>query len=186
MKKSDAFILTILTSVLSLKFVSAQYSLIDSLYFLNPDNVYIALSFIISFAIIFFATSRSIFRQNKSIAAVISLAISFGIVYYLFVTGYDIRGWFSFTGISDEILYNSLIIAIIALFIFFIIKFGFLRGLGFLLLIISGLFLIGALTGLMYERGLALIIGAIMLIISIFLLSKRSKDKFLEFPVRIR
>ncbi|MEK6885168.1 MAG: hypothetical protein AABY22_36390, partial [Nanoarchaeota archaeon] len=100
MKAGDKTVLTILAAILSLNVVSAQLSIRDFFYFIDPDNVAFLLIFCCSFLILFLSLGK-VFHTQKGIAAGLSLLISFGIVYAYFRSGLNITEWFYFIGISD-------------------------------------------------------------------------------------
>jgi len=88
----------------------------------EPTIIFLAV-FLIAFALIFFALNK-VFKGNTSISGIISLALSFLIVYGINKSGFNVEGSLSDIGISSNILYVLLPILIAAVIIYLIIKFG--------------------------------------------------------------
>jgi len=122
-----------------------------------------------SFAFINFALLK-VFKDrygepNKATAGVVSFVIALLITYGINKTGFDIEGLFFDIGISSDLLYTILPLALLAGLIFLGIKFGFR-----VILIVSGLLLIiVSLTDLIYSKGLTIVIGLGLIGIGIFL-----------------
>ncbi len=165
MKKETLFIFLL---VISLSFVSAQGSFSDLLDQLDQSMVVLSAIFIISFAVIFFSLSKSIFKNNTTISGVISAVISFLIIYGINKTGFDFEGFFYDIGLSGDILMAIIPFIIIGGVIFLIIK---LKS-GSLL--VFGALLIG-LSFFAYEGLVLAIIGGALLIVGLFLLASKKK-----------
>ena len=172
-------IFSLIFGVLLLSFVSAQFGygynfsvsgLIDS--FLNSSSSSYILMFFALFTLIMIILSRiKLFKDaygnvNALSAGVISFCISAATIYYLYQNGFRGEGLFSWLGLSGASLSIIILILCILVAILIIWKLGF-KGLFFfggLALILTGLF-----TELLYERGLAVIIGFLFLIIGFYL-----------------
>lgn len=120
MKKGWLFAFFLLTAM---SFISAQSSLSDLLSQIDQSTVLFLALFLISFALIFFALNK-VFKGNTSISGIISLALSFLIVYGINKSGFNVEGSLSDIGISSNILYILLPILIAAVIIYLIVKFG--------------------------------------------------------------
>ncbi len=146
------------------------------------------LIYLLLFVIFFMFISRSIIKlglfrgrrdmygrtqENKGTAVVLGMAISLLAVAVIYRSGYDVVNLFSWLGISSDSLYPLLALVLLLLIIFVILRFK-LGFSGFLMLL--GIFLAGIalFTELIYERGMALLIGVILLIVG-FLMRKSSK-----------
>ena len=120
MKKSVlfAFILIIMTN-----FVSAQNSLSDLLNEIDQSTVIFFAIFLISFSLLFFALNKVFKKQNTTASGIISLAISFLIIYGLNKSEFDIGNYLYDFGINSNVLYTLLPIVIGAAIIFLLIRF---------------------------------------------------------------
>jgi len=178
--KKRVLLLTFLLGLMLVRFVNAQlgyyggFSLSNFFYSIDSVTMSLVLVFIISFAFLIFILQKSIFRENSTIAAVISFALSLGITYSLNRTGFNIAGLFYGFGISPDLLFTIFLMLFFILVIYFAVKKKLrylILGLG-LLLIILALF-----TDLIYERGVALLIGGALLLIGFWLISRNKKKK---------
>ena len=189
MKRGIAFVLILFL----LSFVSAQFfddynsfSITGFFDSIGSQDLILLTSFIIIFAFLFFVLTRiNLFRDaygqpNKAIPGIISFAISMLSVYGIYRSGFDLEGLFSGFGLSAESLYPLIWIVLIAAAVFIIWAFGkrkegfsFKRGFGWLLST-SGLFILGItiFTDLIYEKGIALVIGVILFLIGLLLWKK--------------
>lgn len=161
-----------------ISFVSAQYygnfSFSNFLESIGPSTMLLFIVFIISFAFLIFIFQRSIFKENPTIAAVISFALSLGITYGINRSDFNLGGWFYGFGISPDLLFNLLSIFFVILVIYFAVK----KQLRYLILG-SGLLLIilALFTDLIYERGIALGIGGVLFLIGIWLWNRQRKKE---------
>lgn len=164
--------------VMLISFVSAQYygsfSFSNFLDSIGPSTMLLFIVFIVSFAFLIFVMQRTIFRENPTIAAVISFALSLGITYGINRSNFNLGGWFYGFGISPDLLFNLLSIFFIILVIYFAVK----KQLRYLILG-SGLLLIilALFTDLIYERGIALLIGGVLFLIGIWLWNRQRKKE---------
>jgi len=175
-------LLAIFLSVLLINFVSAQFYSGNFLGFISFEDILVFGSiFLIFFLFIFFSLSRlGVFSDaygniNKGVVAVISFAITFLIIYFGFYrTGFDVPDLASGIGVSLDSIYPILLIVFLILGIFMFI---FLR---WLTLVILGLFILGVtlLTDAVYEVGIALLIGALLVVVGLLLWwRRRQKSK---------
>ncbi len=171
---------TFLTSLSLINFVSAQFfwgyggqfSLAQFFDSLDPSTVVYGLLFFILFTFILMALTRmSLFRgkngePNNIAAAAVSFSVSALIVYYLYRSGYNLESFFYELGFSGDLYSLLLAVLVVIVSIFVIMKFK-LPG----FLIISGLLaiLIALFTDLIYEKGIVLVIGILLVIIGLSL-----------------
>ena len=163
-------------------FVSAQYygsSLSNLLSSIDASTMILLLVLIISFAFINFSLSKSVFRDNKAIAGIIAFSISLGIIYWInsygiSYYGIDIESIFydlSYSlGFSGDFLYTIIPIILLVGTIYFIWKFKISK----VSLVLGILLIIASFTDFIYEKGIVLIIGIILVIVG-FLFSKKSE-----------
>lgn len=166
-------------------FVSAfsnynRFSLSGFLDSIDPSTMILGVLFIISFALIN-TTLGKVFKNdygepNKAIAGIIAFAVSILIIYEINRYGLDIEGLFYSVGFSSDLLYVILPIILLVGAIFIIIrykKFGFAvlsLILGLLLMILT------VFTDIFYEKGLALIIGIVLLLIGLLLWNRARRS----------
>ncbi len=166
-------------SVLFLPFVSAQFGFgygfsiegfLDN--FLNSSiSVYILLFFIMFTVITLILSRVSLFRgqygqPNAFAAGVVSFSISALAIYYLYQSGFQGESLLSWLGLSGDSLSILVLILVVLVAILMVWKLGF-KGLFFfggLALVLTALS-----TELFYERGLAMIIGIVFLVIGLWL-----------------
>ncbi|MDP3992381.1 MAG: hypothetical protein Q8P79_02650 [Nanoarchaeota archaeon] len=197
MKRGIAFVLGLfLLSFVSAQFFSdygsyGSFSITGFFDSIGSQDIILLTSFIIIFAFLFFALSRiNLFKTtkmtpygrvdepNKAIPGVISFAISLLAVYGIYRSDFDLEGLFSGFGISTEIFYPLMWVILVAAAVFIIWAFGRRKYGGFSLSGgLAGLFFTLGLgiiltvffTDFFYEKGTALVIGAGLLIVSLFL-----------------
>lgn len=166
-------------SVLFLSFVGAQlfgysyggFSISNFFRTTDPATITYVLLFLILGTLIFFGLSRlGMFKDkygepNRAVVGVISYAVSALAVYYMYLNGFDLQGLFSGFGISGDLQSILVIIIVVAVAILIIKKLG-LKGFFItagLLLILTAMF-----TNLIFETGLAMLIGAVLLVIGLW------------------
>lgn len=172
-------LLSLISGLFLLKFTSAQFfdnynsfSITNFFNTISPQDMTFLALFIIFFALIFLILTRlSLFRDqygnpNKAIAGVISLAVSLLSTYYLYISGFNLQGIFSGFGISSDLFYPFFGIILVIAAIFIIMYMGF-RG----FFIISGilLLLVGFFTNLVYESGIVIVIGGVLLLLGLWM-----------------
>ncbi len=158
----------LLLMIISLNFISAAtFSLKEILSTIDEGSLIVIFVFIVSFALIFFSSSK-LFKTNNTIAAIISLATSFFITYWVSKSDLNLGNLFSNIGISEETLYIIIPIFAIAFAIFLIIT---LKTKSFL--IFGGLLMIASF--FIEEQALVMIIGAGLLVVGFLSLSKNKK-----------
>ncbi len=129
--------------------------------------------FVIFFAMLNFILGRTVFRENKGSRIIISLASSLLAVYGLATSNFNVGGGYVGSFYVGEYLLTILGVILIAGIIYFLSKWGFANA-----LIVLGLLLIGiSLTNLVYEKGVVLVFGIILLVIGLILLFKKPKWK---------
>ena len=147
------------------------------------ENLLLIATFLISFALINFILARFLKNKygqpNKAIAGVIAFAISMLIVYGVHKMGFDLGDFFYDIGISEELLGTLVPLIVLAAVIWLIWKIGIclmLLALGLLLTIVS-------FTDWVYESGVLLITGIVLLItglICFWFKKRKGKPKFEE------
>jgi len=127
MKKS-LWIISLFAIILT-KFASAQFgtserlTLGDLLNMIDPTTMILGVVFVVSFALLFFSLSR-VFRGEKAIAGIVSLAMSLLIAYGINKSGIDLENLVYDMGITLEtlhIIFPIFIIALVVIFIVFIV-----------------------------------------------------------------
>lgn len=176
MKKRNKFLLLI-CSIFLIGFVSAYgsynaFSISNFLDEIGGDTIVLGAVFIISFAILNYALSR-VFRDNKATSGIVSLAISLLIVYGINKAGYDFGNLFYNIGLPEGIVSGIFPVLLIigAALIVWKLSFG-------ALFLISGILLlfITVFTELIYENGIATIIGIFCTLIGIWLIKRKDRD----------
>ena len=172
MKKGKFFPASVLASSMFILFtglVSAQFfypfNFNSFLYSFSPSLVLYAIIFVGLFAVAYYSTSR-VFSAQKGVAAVVALCISVLAIYGInSINGfsYYVSNIFYGIGISTNTIYDLGIILFLALIVFLFVK---LKMRAFY--IIGGLFLIlGIIPGLIYESGVSIIIGVVLLAVGV-------------------
>ena len=141
----------------SISLVSAQNSISDLLNQINQTDLIVYAVFIITFSILFFALGK-FFKDNKTIAGLISAGIALLITYSVNKTGLDIQGFVFNLGISQEVLATALPIILIGGIILMVISLK-----KDSLLILGGLLI--AASFFVYEQTLLLVVGVILIIV---------------------
>ena len=175
--------LSILLGLFLLNFVSAyngygSFSFSDLLASIDQSMMILGTIFIVTFALLHFSLTKA-FRGNKSIAGVIAFALASLITYGINKMDFNFEGFFYDIGISGDLLYILLPIIILVGIIWLANikskrtgkKFGF----GNIFLILGALFIALGLTDLIYEKGAAMVIGLILMIIGIWAIFKKKR-----------
>jgi len=167
-----------------INFVSAQFgfgyggrfSLADFFDSIDPSTIVYGLIFFILFTVIFLVLSKAkLFKSKKGpwgaeetnsvAAAVVSFAVSALAVYYMYRNGYNLQSFLYEIGFSGDIIALLLSLLVVLVAIVIVIKFklpGFFIASGLLLILIA------IFTDLIYEKGLAFLIGLALVVIGIF------------------
>jgi hypothetical protein len=173
-------ILGLILGVTLISFVSAQYysagygsySISDALNSIDSLTMILLLVFIISFAFLNFALSKY-FQDNKAIAGIVAFSISLGLVYWINSFGINYYGfdleYFLFNlsdsiGISGELFYTLIPIILTIALIYFIWVFKISKT----FMVLGTLLILVSFTDLVYEKGIVLAIGIILLIVGIY------------------
>jgi glucan phosphoethanolaminetransferase (alkaline phosphatase superfamily) len=161
----------ILSSFLALTGFASAAFFSDTLSFIDPTLITLAVLFVVLFAVLYFATSK-IFKGQTKIAAVISIALALLAVYWINLS-FSLGQLFSGFGISNDNLYTFGSILFIALTIFLAIKLKF-----GVLLIIGGIMILAGVTNLVYSTDIVIIIGIVLVVIGVVLwIKKKGKGK---------
>jgi len=154
-----------------MNFVSAQYygsfSLSGILSSIDASTMILGIIFIVIFALLNYSLSR-VFRDNKAIAGIISLAISLGVIYAVNLTGLDFQGFFYSIGLSEGFLTTITSLILIGGGIYLAFRFGFAT----MLIVLGGFFLILSSTDFIYEKGITMVIGLILIGIGFWIRKK--------------
>lgn len=113
--------LLILSSLFLLKFASAASSLSEALSNIDSSLIILSSVFVISFLLINFSLSK-IFKEQKSTATIISVILSFLIIYGINSSGWDIESFFFDLGFSEDFLLTVAPLIILAGIIYLFIK----------------------------------------------------------------
>jgi len=157
MKKSwlSVFVLLMTTG-----FASAALSLSDMLDSIDSSFVILSSVFIISFLFFYFSLSK-VFKTQKNFASIISVVLSFLIVYGVNKVGFDVENFFFNMGVSEDAFMTIIPLILVAGIIFMFIKFKtktfyYLGG----LLIVLGFFIFE-------EAAQIIVMGVVLIIIGI-------------------
>lgn len=146
------------------------FSLSNFLYRIDSSTLILFILFIIFFAILHNLVFLKFFRRNRTVSAIVSFCVSLLAVYGINTAQWDMGGLFYGLGISEDALFLFVSIFLAVILIYAIVK----RKLGQLLTGLGTFLVILALfTNLIYEKGVAIIIGALLLIIGIWLWNRR-------------
>ncbi len=169
-----SFILVMMTNFISAASFYYGASISDFLASINPSSMILVVLFIIFFAVLHNLVFLNLFRGSRGVAAIVSFSISLLMIYGINFMRWDIEGFFYGVGLSSEIL--SFVIPVIFLLaaIFFIMKFRFH---GFLMLL-GGLFLVGGLLGIVFERFISGILGIILFGIGLIFWRRYKKESY--------
>lgn len=125
MKKERLTIISFLLGIFMINFVSAySFGVSDLFDFFGAENLMLILVFLLSFVLIFFATSR-MFHGKKEIAAVVSILFALGITSGIYFSGFDITMLLFDLGIEEDLFVPVGMIVGTVLGIILIKKFGF-------------------------------------------------------------
>ncbi len=125
MKKS-LWIVSLFTIIFT-RLASAQYygysdrlTISDLLNMIDAKTMVLVVVFIVSFALLFFSLSR-VFRGEKAIAGIVSLALSFLITYGINKSDIDLENLLYDIGLTLEVLHIIFPIFIIVLVLIFVV-----------------------------------------------------------------
>lgn len=162
MKKRWLFFSIFASLISFISFTSAQSALIDSITSgISPQTVTLAILFIVFFLVLNFSTSK-IFKGNKTVSTIISLALSLLIIYWINQSA-SVGNLFSGIGISGDNLYTIGAILIVAFSIFLFVKIKSLA-----LFVIGGILILVGVMGWVYETSTVILIGIISVVVGIF------------------
>ncbi len=162
-KKAGGLILSFLLAFTSINLISAiDLSVSGILQSFNPQDMSLALIFIVSFVLMNFAFGK-FFKEQKAVAGILAGALALGLTYFANFTNlsYIIGNWLFAFGLSEEIFYPLILIGTAVLFFFIAGKSGahlaFL-GIGVILIFVSTY---------VYEAEILILFGGLMVIIGI-------------------
>ena len=174
-KRGLMFAFTSVFLVAMINLVSAQFyggfSISDILSSIDQSTMILGVIFVVSLAFINQALIRTIFRDNAAIAGIIAFAISLLIIYGINLTGLDFEGFFYNLGFSEGFLSTVVLLALIGGGIYLGIKYG----LGEMLMVLGGFFIILSFTDFIYETATTFILGLFFLGIGGWLLQRKKK-----------
>jgi hypothetical protein len=155
MKKS----LIPIISILTLGLANAQFSFSDMLNQIDSSLIMLSSIFIVAFLLINFSLSK-VFKQQKNIATIISVVLSFLIIFGINQMGWDIENFFFDLGVSEDLLLTIAPLVLLVGIIFMFVKFKKKRNVFFIL----GGFLI-ALGFFVFEEAAQILVMGVALII---------------------
>lgn len=157
MKKGLASII----SILSLSFVSAQFSLSDALSNIDSSLVVLSSVFIIAFLLFSFSLSK-FFKGQKQMNTIISAILAFLVVFGINSTGFDISGLFFDLGLSEDAFLTLIPLVLLAGIIFLYVKLP--KGKKKNLFYILGGFLVAVGLLIFREAAEILVLGVILIV----------------------
>jgi hypothetical protein len=168
MQKRNLIILSLLSLSL-ISFVSAysyygRFSVGDFLNEIEPSTLILPLLFIIFFTLINFSLSK-VFKGNKAVSGVAAFSVALLLVYWINRMNIDVESFFYTLGISSDVLLIIIPLFLIGGAIYLRSKFG----LSTTMIVFGVLFLLGSLTGIVYETGILAVLGIILLIIGLIM-----------------
>ena len=177
MKNRMGFLLSGIIFLFLINFASAQFgesfSLSSLLSSIEPSLIILGVIWIVSFAVIYFAMSKSIFKEQNVIAAVIAFAVSLLITYGYNQSGYTFETTLPSIGISMDFIYSVIPIIFIGIVIFLFVK---LKSTAFIA--IGGfLGLITFIPNLIYTKTLLRIISLGMMAIGVWLSARKRQNE---------
>ena len=174
MKRGTKLFFLGLFSILMINIASAfEFRMSELLSQIDQSVVVLVATFIISFALIFFALKQSILKKDPGIAGIVAAMIALLITYSLNKVGLestDLDMWVANIGISESSLGIFLLVAIIAVIIYLLVHFKKNS-----LWIIGGALIV--LSFFAYQKATLIFIGAILLGIRILLTIPKEKWK---------
>jgi len=117
MKKS----LIPIISILTLGLASAQFSFSDMLNQIDSSLILLSAIFIVAFMLINFSLSK-IFKEQKNIATIISIVLSFLIVFGINRLDFDVENFFFDLGVSEDFFLTVVPLVLLAGIIFLYVK----------------------------------------------------------------
>ena len=176
-------LLIFILGLMLINFVSAYYgsynsfslgNLLDSI---DSSTIVLGSIFLISFALLNFSLSRVFKDQygtpNKAMSGIIAFLVSLLMIYGINKTGFDYEGLFYGFGFSSDLLSFLAPIILLVGAIYIIWRLGFAA-----LFLIAGLILVllSYFTDLIYENGIATILGVTFLLIGLWLWNKNKQS----------
>jgi hypothetical protein len=171
MKKAGLIFSSVVTSLFAMNFVSAAVSIGNFFDQIEPSTMILGALFMIFFAFINFILTKSVMKDNRPVAGVISLCISLLAVYGLYYANFDVIGLMFNFGITEDIITTWVPILLLGLAIFFSIKFH----VSYVMMALGALFLILGLTNAVYESALSIFSGIALLILGVIWAAKHNK-----------
>ena len=179
-KVVNIFALLVLSS---LNFVSAygvgggsfrNFSITNLLRNFDTSLIVLALTFLIIFYALYKTTEKANLITNHAARVAITLIISIFAIYGIVKSNFQVENLLYKVGLSQEFLAQIIPWILVALIIIGIIKFG----LANLFFITGGIFIAAAIFGLVYEKGISVVIGISLIIIGLIILGwKRKRAK---------
>jgi len=157
MKKS----LIPIISILTLGLASAQFSFSDMLNQIDSSLILLSAIFILAFMLINFSLSK-IFKQQKNVSTIISIVLSFLIVFGINRLDFDVENFFFDLGVSEDFFLTIVPLILLAGIIFLFVKLP--KGKKKYLFYIAGAFLV-AVGFFIFEEAAQLVVLGIALIV---------------------
>lgn len=175
-------LLGLFLTIVSINFASAQFygsfSLGNFLNSIDPSTMILGVIFVVSFALLQFALSKY-FKEQKTIATVISFALSMLIIWGINQSGFDYGGYFYnfFFFLPTGFIDTLWPLLLLAGWIYFIVRSGFILGSGKMLVIMGLLLNVIAFSGISYQPSTPAAIGVFLIIVGAILWIWGAKKK---------
>ena len=157
-----SFVLVALINIVSAEFYGRS-SISDVLYLTDPSTMVLGALFIIIFFLANLGISKAI-RGAGAGGTIAAFAISVLAVYGINRMRWDLDGLFFSWGFSESLLYTIIPIVLLLGLIYFIWVFKISKT----FLVLGTLLIIVSFTDLIYEKGIVLIIGIVLMIIGFY------------------
>lgn len=157
-----------------------RFSFTDLINALDPETVIFVILFGIFFAVLHLWILGRFFRGHQTVSWVVSLLVSFGMTYGIYINGWiNVNNLLFGLGLPSDILWPAIVVVLSIFIILLLWKFKYTG-----VLILGALFILLGLTDLVYEGGASLIIGIVLMILG-FIWRGISKKKRAWFDAEI-
>lgn len=174
MKRGWLFSIFLFTILIN--FVSAQYafSLSNLFYTIDSTSLILILLFVAIFAILHQIIFLRLFRGNRTVSAIVSFCASVLMVWGMYRMQWNLGGFFYNMGVSEDMLFMVTVAILFIVLIIAILK-GWLKH--FLAIFGAILIYMSLWTEIFYEWFTVFVIGAIVLIIGLWLMFRSRRGK---------
>ena len=167
-------IFAVILFILGISLVQAYYGggLERELGSINPQDLYLAISFVVSFFIFNIAFSKFFKEESGKTAWIPALALSLGTTYGLWRTNFDMGILFSRINLTDGI-WQVVAGILVLIFVFFLIKkvkgkFKIKFKINWFFVIFGIIFLYLGIQNIVYSAGASVLIGIMLLMVGLF------------------